>query len=98
MTKTKPILETVAGAEFDAGLWASIPETEQDELVSASQTADAGMARATSRGFRATARPVVGSRGHRAIAETLLGSVSHALAMHAGRPVLVVPPEGAFLR
>lgn len=35
---------------------------------------------------------VVGSHGRNAAGELLHGSVSHQIAEHAGRPVLVVPP------
>jgi nucleotide-binding universal stress UspA family protein len=35
---------------------------------------------------------VVGSRGLSAVGELFEGSTSHELAMHAGRPVLIVPP------
>jgi nucleotide-binding universal stress UspA family protein len=35
---------------------------------------------------------VMGSRGLTGIRETLSGSVSHQVAEHAGRPVLIVPP------
>jgi nucleotide-binding universal stress UspA family protein len=35
---------------------------------------------------------VVGSRGLTGVKEALAGSVSHAVAEHAGRPVLIVPP------
>jgi nucleotide-binding universal stress UspA family protein len=35
---------------------------------------------------------VVGSRGLTGVKEALEGSVSHAVAEHAGRPVLIVPP------
>jgi nucleotide-binding universal stress UspA family protein len=35
---------------------------------------------------------VTGSRGLNALQERLEGSVSHAVAEHAGRPVLIVPP------
>lgn len=36
---------------------------------------------------------VVGSRGLNRLREDLKGSTSHELALHAGRPVLIVPPE-----
>jgi nucleotide-binding universal stress UspA family protein len=35
---------------------------------------------------------VIGSRGLKGIREQFKGSVSHDLAEHAGRPVLIVPP------
>jgi nucleotide-binding universal stress UspA family protein len=36
---------------------------------------------------------VVGSRGLRGLNEALRGSVSHQVAKHTGRPVLIVPPR-----
>lgn len=36
---------------------------------------------------------VIGSRGLTGVKEALSGSVSHAVAEHAGRPVLIVPPR-----
>jgi nucleotide-binding universal stress UspA family protein len=36
---------------------------------------------------------VVGSRGLKGLKEGVEGSTSHDLAVHAGRPVLIVPPE-----
>lgn len=35
---------------------------------------------------------VIGSRGQHGARELFNGSVSHDVAMHAGRPVLIVPP------
>jgi nucleotide-binding universal stress UspA family protein len=35
---------------------------------------------------------VIGSRGLSGLKEILDGSLSHQLAEHAGRPVLIVPP------
>jgi nucleotide-binding universal stress UspA family protein len=35
---------------------------------------------------------VLGSRGLKGIREQFEGSVSHEVAQHAGRPVLIVPP------
>jgi len=36
---------------------------------------------------------VIGSRGLTGVKEALSGSVSHAVAEHAGRPALIVPPS-----
>ncbi len=36
---------------------------------------------------------VIGSRGFQGLREVVEGSVSHAVAEHAGRPVLIVPPD-----
>jgi len=36
---------------------------------------------------------VIGSRGLSGLREALEGSVSHEVAVHAGRPVLIVPPH-----
>src|SRR5690242_12742643 len=38
---------------------------------------------------------VLGSRGLMGLREQLSGSVSHEVAEHAGRPVLIVPPAGS---
>jgi nucleotide-binding universal stress UspA family protein len=38
---------------------------------------------------------VTGSRGLRGVSELFEGSVSHDVAEHAGRPVLIVPPAKA---
>jgi nucleotide-binding universal stress UspA family protein len=38
---------------------------------------------------------VIGSRGLSGLREVLEGSLSHQLAEHAGRPVLIVPPNPA---
>jgi nucleotide-binding universal stress UspA family protein len=35
---------------------------------------------------------VIGSRGLSGLKEILAGSLSHQLAEHAGRPVLIMPP------
>jgi nucleotide-binding universal stress UspA family protein len=36
---------------------------------------------------------VIGSRGLKGAREALVGSLSHEVAEHAGRPVLIVPPR-----
>jgi nucleotide-binding universal stress UspA family protein len=38
---------------------------------------------------------VIGSRGLRGLREVAEGSLSHQVAEHAGRPVLIVPPQHA---
>ncbi|HEY2938173.1 MAG TPA: universal stress protein [Gaiellaceae bacterium] len=40
---------------------------------------------------------VIGSRGLRGVSELFEGSVSHDVAEHAGRPVLIVPPAKTAL-
>jgi nucleotide-binding universal stress UspA family protein len=58
----EPVLETVAGAELVAtGVWLDLPEAENGALAAASETADAGVARAAAAGLHATAQPVVGA-------------------------------------
>lgn len=37
---------------------------------------------------------VVGSRGLKGLRERIEGSTSHDFAIHAGRPVIIVPPAG----
>ena len=37
---------------------------------------------------------VIGSRGLSGLKEMLKGSLSHQVAEHAGRPVLIMPPPG----
>ena len=37
---------------------------------------------------------VIGSRGLEGVREIAEGSLSHQIAQHAGRPVLIVPPRG----
>jgi nucleotide-binding universal stress UspA family protein len=36
---------------------------------------------------------VIGSRGLNGLREIVEGSLSHEVAQHAGRPVLIVPPR-----
>jgi nucleotide-binding universal stress UspA family protein len=39
---------------------------------------------------------VIGSRGLKGVRELVEGSLSHEVAEHAGRPVLIVPPGGRY--
>jgi len=39
---------------------------------------------------------VIGSRGLRGVRELVEGSLSHEVAEHTGRPVLIVPPGGRY--
>ena len=79
-------LETArAGAErardagFDAEPRAVLEEPFWDGIVDVADEIDAAVI-------------VLGSRGLRGIREQFEGSVSHEVAEHAGRPVLIVPP------
>jgi nucleotide-binding universal stress UspA family protein len=89
-------------------------EIDDQEVAFAQRIADEGAAKATERGYNASARVaqanesvartidevaeeidagliVCGQRGRGAIGSALLGSVSHALASHAKRAVLIAP-------
>jgi nucleotide-binding universal stress UspA family protein len=69
-------------AGFDAAPRADLTEPTWEGIVSAAEAIDAAVI-------------VVGSRGLNGAQELLRGSVSHQLAEHAGRPVLVVTrPQG----
>ncbi len=89
-------------------------ELDEQEAAAALELAEEGAARASERGYNASARiaqanesvartidevaaeldaalVVCGQRGRGAIGSALLGSVSHALAAHTKRPVLIAP-------
>jgi len=81
---------------------------EEANLDAALERAEQGAERARQAGFDAEARGdiaapawqgivdlanVIGSRGLTGVRERLEGSVSHQVAAHSGRPVLIVPPR-----
>jgi nucleotide-binding universal stress UspA family protein len=68
-----------AGFEADASAELGAPTWEA--IVDAADEIDAAVI-------------VIGSRGLRGAKELIDGSVSHQVAEHSGRPVLIVPPDG----
>ena len=67
-------------AGFDADARAGIAAPTWQGIVDAADEIDAAVI-------------VLGSRGLEGARERIEGSVSHAVAQHSGRPVLIVPPE-----
>lgn len=72
--------ELARAAGFDAEWRADLAAPTWEGIVAAADEVDAPVI-------------VIGSRGLSGIRERLAGSVSHELAEHAGRPVLIVPPR-----
>ena len=72
--------ERARGAGFDAEPRAVLAEPFWNGIVDVADDIDA-------------AAIVLGSRGLKGIREQFEGSVSHEVAEHAGRPVLIVPPS-----
>ena len=80
MDRAKAGAEVARGAGFTAEARADIAAPTWEGVVQVADEIDA-------------AAIVVGSRGLTGVKEALSGSVSHAVAEHAGRPVLIVPPH-----
>jgi nucleotide-binding universal stress UspA family protein len=71
--------EAARSAGFDAEARTELAAPTWDGIVEVADELDTPMI-------------VIGSRGLSGLKETLEGSLSHQLAEHAGRPVLIVPP------
>lgn len=71
--------ERARGAGFDAEARASIVAPTWEAIVDVADEIDAAVI-------------VIGSRGNKGARELFEGSTSHQVALHAGRPVLIVPP------
>jgi nucleotide-binding universal stress UspA family protein len=71
--------EVARSAGFDAEARSELAAPTWDGIVEVADELDTPMI-------------VIGSRGLSGLKETLEGSLSHQLAEHAGRPVLIVPP------
>jgi nucleotide-binding universal stress UspA family protein len=71
--------ELARSSGFDAKARGGLGAPTWDEVVRVADELDAPLI-------------VTGSRGFSGVHEQLEGSVSHAVAEHAGRPVLIVPP------
>jgi nucleotide-binding universal stress UspA family protein len=72
-------VEKARGAGFDAHARAELAAPTWEGIVDAADEIDAAVI-------------VLGSRGLTGVREAFQGSVSHQVAEHAGRPVLIVPP------
>jgi nucleotide-binding universal stress UspA family protein len=72
-------VEKARRAGFDAEARAEVAAPTWQEIVDVADEIDAAVI-------------VLGSRGLHGARETFEGSVSHDVAAHAGRPVLIVPP------
>jgi nucleotide-binding universal stress UspA family protein len=71
--------EAARSAGFDAEARSELAAPTWDGIVEVADELDAPVI-------------VIGSRGLSGLKEALDGSLSHQLAQHAGRPVLIVPP------
>jgi nucleotide-binding universal stress UspA family protein len=86
LNQAEALVRARAGAEharragFEAEEQAAIAAPLWEGIVDAADEIDAAVI-------------VIGSRGLEGVRERLEGSVSHAVAQHAGRPVLIVPPR-----
>jgi nucleotide-binding universal stress UspA family protein len=72
-------VEKARRAGFDAEPRAEVAAPTWEEIVDVADEIDAAVI-------------VLGSRGRHGAREAFEGSVSHDVAAHAGRPVLIVPP------
>ena len=79
LTRARAGAEHARAAGFDAEARATIGSPTWEAIVDVADEIDASVI-------------VLGSRGLSGARELLLGSVSHDVAEHASRPVLIVPP------
>ncbi|MEY2434752.1 MAG: hypothetical protein QOC92_4477 [Acidimicrobiaceae bacterium] len=79
LTRARAGAEHAITAGFDAEPRATIGAPNWEAIVDVADEIDASVI-------------VLGSRGLSGARELLVGSVSHEVAEHAGRPVLIVPP------
>ena len=80
LERAKEGAELAASAGFSAEARAEVAAPTWEGVIHVADEIDA-------------AAIVIGSRGLTGVKEALSGSVSHAVAEHAGRPVLIVPPS-----
>jgi nucleotide-binding universal stress UspA family protein len=80
LERAKEGAELAAGAGFAAEARAEVAAPTWQGVIDVADEIDA-------------AAIVIGSRGLTGVKEALSGSVSHAVAEHAGRPVLIIPPR-----
>jgi len=80
LERAKAGAELAASAGFSAEARAEVAAPTWEGVIHVADEIDA-------------AAIVIGSRGLTGVKEALSGSVSHAVAEHAGRPVLIVPPS-----
>ena len=71
--------ERARAAGFDAKARATVEAPTWQGIVDVAEELDAAVI-------------VLGSRGLKGLQELAVGSVSHDVARHSGRPVLIVPP------
>jgi nucleotide-binding universal stress UspA family protein len=81
LTRAKAGAEHARQAGFDAEARSEIHAPTWEGIVGVADEIDAAVI-------------VIGSRGRSGAREAFFGSVSHEVAEHSDRPVLIVPPEG----
>jgi nucleotide-binding universal stress UspA family protein len=79
LRRARPGAERARRAGFDAEARAEVAAPTWEGIVDVADEIDAAVI-------------VVGSRGLKGARELVEGSISHQVAEHAGRPVLIVPP------
>ena len=83
LTRARAGAEHARTAGFDAEARATIGTPTWEAIIDVADEIDASVI-------------VLGSRGLSGARELLLGSVSHDVAEHASRPVLIVPPARSY--
>src|SRR5262249_26316376 len=95
---TAPVIPAVLAANVEAGNERAAAGAEQARLAGFEAVARSEVTAPTWQGILDCANEidaaviVTGSHGRHGVGELLHGSVSHQVAAHAGRPVLIVPP------